>query len=324
MKVAFRVDGSTRLGLGHIRRCLSIADYLRRKKVISFFIISNNLTENLIQSNNYKVFHISTSSNEGKQIQQILSDEKCTILVIDSKRSSIKQIFNQLKKNIKIILIDNSKFIKYANFTILPGLESSLNHKHKNLLTGSKYVILGSNIKPKNKSIRKSHIFFSAGASDRYNITEKFIHAFRKSKFDFKLLVAIGKFYKHTEKLQSIIKNDKRIDLVIGQSNLVTLMSKCSLGVVTYGITAFEAAFAGLPIFILAHSNENVISAKKVAKYGWCKYVGKYDEINYNYVVKTIVHFSKDLKNLKSMSLAGKKFIDGNGAQRVANLILKL
>lgn len=324
MKVAFRVDGGTRLGLGHIRRCLSIADYLRREKVVSFFIISNNLTENLIQSNNYKVFHISTSFNEGKQIQQILSDEKCTTLVIDSKRPSIKRIFNYLKKNIKIILIDNSKFVKYVDFTILPGLELPLNQKPENLLAGPKYVILGSNIKPKSKIIKRSHVFFSAGGSDRYNITEKFVHAFRKTKFDFKLLVAIGQFYKHTERLQSIIKNDKRIDLVFGQTNLVTLMNKCSLGIVTYGITAFEAAFAGLPIFVLAHSNENVVSAKKIAKYGWCKYIGKYDEINYNHAVKSILKFSKNLKNLKRMSLAGKKFIDGKGAQRVSNLILKL
>lgn len=83
-------------------------------------------------------------------------------------------------------------------------------------------------------------------------------------------------------------------------------------------------AFAGLPIFVLAHSNENVISAKKVAKYGWCKYVGKYDEINYARETKNIFDFLKDQKNLKKMSLAGKKFIDGKGAQRVSDLILKL
>ena len=89
-------------------------------------------------SEGFNVFLIK-KKNEYEQINQILKKENCLKLVIDSKRKSIKQLTDNVSKNIKIILIDNFFDSKSIDLTVI----SSVKNPKKNIL---KIVLLVKNM----------------------------------------------------------------------------------------------------------------------------------------------------------------------------------
>lgn len=321
-RVAFRVDGGAVLGLGHLNRCLSIANHLSHQGVQPIFIISNSSIRERILSYGYKIFKIN-KSQESLIMKKILKKENCKILVVDSKRQSVENVLRYLQRNVKTVLIDNPKLAKYADLVILPGMKEQFRYFPKNSLVGKNYVILGPNFPLTKKFKKNEYILTSTGGSDKKNITYQIVFSFSKLKSNFKMLVILGRFYKYEKKIRKLIGNDKRFRIVKDPKNLPELMARCFAGMITFGVMVYEAAAANLPVFVISHSKENDLSARKIQHYGWFIYLGRFDLINYS---KAVMKVTSDLKNpdlLRKMSKKGK-IIDGKGAQRIATAIIKL
>jgi len=160
------------------------------------------------------------------------------------------------------------------------------------------------------------------GGSDKYGITKKIVYSFSQSTHDFDLTIVLGKFF-HDENLMKIIKNDNRFHVIKNPPSLVSFMQQSIVGIVTFGITVYEAAMCGLPLFVISHSNENHFSARLVEKYGWIYYLGKYDLINYDILPNTMIKLMQNKTKLKQMRKACLQ-IDGLGPTRVAKYIINL
>lgn len=319
-KVVFRVDGSKTLGLGHISRCLTLANYLKTRKIKSIFVIINKSIKDKIENQGHDVIILQSKSNEFIQLQKILKDVNYKYLIIDSKRKLCKDL-EKLKKYTKIILIDNKTNLK-IDLAIFPGPKKNNFVEKKSNITGIEYIIINSNFKKRVLNLNKS-ILISAGASDKYNITKKLVSSFKKKKNKFHVIVILGKFYQCTQEIKKIIGNDERFELVVNVDNIAKIMNRCSIGIVTFGITVYEAARVGLPIFIISHSNENSISSKEIDKIGCGEFIGKYNRLNYKNVTDNILEKNKDKNYIVNMHKAGKQ-IDGKGVKRVADAIFNL
>ena len=323
LHVVFRVDSNKRIGLGHLNRCLSIAKSLKLKGVERTFVLLNKYSAILVKSYGHDVVLIQRKNNEISYIKKLIDQKKCHALVIDSKRKSVSNIVKNFASKTKIVLVDNLKVKNNVNLFILPGAKEQFRQYPTNSLVGLKYVLINPSFHPTYNQKREKSIFISFGSSDKHNITKRVVSAFTKIKSNFKIIVILGRFYKQKKDLESIIKNDKRFVILEDPNNLHEIMAKCSIGIIAFGITIYEAAFCKLPVFVISHSNENHISAQKITEYGWSKYLGKYNEINYLSVAKTIISTANDEVLLKKM-IDNAKLIDGKGSVRIADTIIKL
>ncbi len=322
MKIAFRVDSSKKLGLGHVKRCVPLAKSLEEKNISVLFITRFTETQNFLQSKGFIVFTIKQKS-ESVEVNQILKKEHCTKLVIDSKRKSIENLLKNLDDKIKVILIDNFQFSNHADLVISSSFKNPKFIYPKNSIVGPKFLLHGIENIPKSTKHKNDSILLTMGGSDKYNITQKIVNSFLKNLNDFKLIIVLGKYYECEKNLFETINDDKRFIVLKNPPNLTEMMQYSSIGIVTFGITVYEAAICRLPLFVISHSNENDISAKLVEKYGWISYLGKYDEIDYDNLVQTSINLVKNKSKLKKMSHNCLQ-IDGLGPSRVADKIIKL
>ncbi|MDE1840480.1 MAG: hypothetical protein KGI09_01215 [Thaumarchaeota archaeon] len=321
LRIAFRVDSSKTLGLGHLKRCLSIAEYFSKKGMECIFLISNNNKEE-IEKYGHIVFKVNQTHTEGIMIKKILEKEKCKALIIDSKRKSILKIIKSVKDSVKVVLIDNRQFANHADLAILPGIREQFGVCPENCLVGPKYVIINPEFKQQKTRKKKNVILLSMGGSDKKNITFRIVSEFKKVTSDFKLLVILGKFYVGENKLRKLISNDDRFKIIKDPQNFPHLMFECSVGIIAFGITVYESVFARLPTFVISHSNENDISAKRMANCDWFKYLGKYNKIKYKDAVNEIISYFHNDQLLKMSSY--NSIIDDKGAERIANVILQI
>jgi spore coat polysaccharide biosynthesis predicted glycosyltransferase SpsG len=159
------------------------------------------------------------------------------------------------------------------------------------------------------------------GGSDKYDIINRIIKPLKKTKLDFSAFIILGKFYSNSKKIHRILQNDKRFILVDNPQNLHEIIAKCQFGIISFGITVYEAAALNIPTLVISHSFENHFSAKRLEKYGWYEYLGKYNKLNYLDVTKTII---SNLKIESKLKIKKEDLIDSNGPRRICKEILKL
>ena len=319
MNLALVVDSGKRYGLGNVNRCLSIAKVLSKNGHNPIFFTSSKSTELLIKDYGYKSILLKRLKRK-TLISTLIKKLKIKILIIDSKKKEIID-FKFLKNKVKIVLIDNQNSIKYADLVVLPGVKEQFLNPPANCLIGSKYIILNPNFKKIKTSKLKNTIFISMGGSDKYDITSRIIKPLKKTKLDFSAFIILGKFYSNSKKIHRILQNDKRFILVDNPQNLHEIIAKCQFGIISFGITVYEAAALNIPTLVISHSFENHFSAKRLEKYGWYEYLGKYNKLNYLDVTKTII---SNLKIESKLKIKKEDLIDSNGPRRICKEILKL
>ena len=261
MNIALVTDSGKRYGLGSINRCLSIAKILSKDGHQPIFLISSKSTELLTKDYGYKSILLKRLKRK-TLISALIKKLKIKILIIDSKKKEIAD-FKFLKNKVKIVLIDNQNSTKYTDLVVLPGVKEQFLNPPANCLIGSKYIILNPNFKKIKTSKLKNAIFISMGGSDKYDITSRIIKPLKKSKLDFSAFIILGKFYSNSKKIHHVLQNDKRFILVDNPQNLHEIIAKCQFGIISFGITVYEAASLNIPTLVISHSFENHFSAKR-------------------------------------------------------------
>ena len=313
------MDSGKRYGLGNVNRCLSIAKVLSKNGHNPIFFISSKSTELLIKDYGYKSILLNQLKNK-TPIFALIKKLKIKILIIDSKNKEIIN-FKFLKNKVKIVLIDNQNSTKYADLVVLPGVKEQFLNPTANCLIGSKYIILNPDFKKIKTSKLKNTIFISMGGSDKYDITSRIIKPLKKTKLDFSAFIILGKFYSNSKKIHRILQNDKRFILVDNPQNLHEIIAKCQFGIISFGITVYEAAALNIPTLVISHSFENHFSAKRIKQYGWFEYLGKYDNINYSKVSEKII---SKLTQKQKLKIKKSKLFDLKGPSRICKKILEL
>ena len=314
-------------------RCLDLSNKLRKYNINSYFLLKNNSYiskfDNELKS---KIFTFSNSDykNEISKIEELNNKKKFDCLVLDLKKLPGKNFFLQLKKKIKIVVIDNTEENSFlANLVIWPWVNEQYTKKNgsqddKKFLVGTKFMQLGYTTKKISKKKIPNSILISMGGSDKRNLTYKIVKSFKKSGAKFHLGIVIGDFFTDHNKILQIIKNDNRFSVIKNQRGVLSIMSEYKIGIFSFGITVCEAFYSGLPSIVLSHSYENDSYAKKIAVYDCMKYLGYYRRINFNNLPEETFSLMKNRKLYKKYSDNGQKMIDGKGSMRIAKRIKQL
>ncbi|MGY4687991.1 PseG/SpsG family protein [Petrotoga sp. DB-2] len=339
MKIIFRTNGGKDIGLGHVYRCISLAQAIRDVAgniIISF--VANKEVKTLIEE--YKFEFISSDSFDNKDIQ-IIESQKPSVIIFDSYLANNGYLKN-LSKISKLIIFDdnNDAYDSSIPYRIINGnlhaFSLDYTNKHEHFL-GPKYLVMKKeyweNKKAKNKredNSRKNNgkdanvisVLITTGGTDFNKIMLQFIRAFKGVKINKKLV--IGPLYEeeYIEKIEKEVFNDESFELIYKPKTLKNYIKDSDYIITAAGSTIYEVlTLDKFPIIYVLADNQKAI-AKELEKYGIIN-LGYYPEIDYNYAKKIIV--SKEYEKTKEHSMIEMLFdmFDGNGAKRVAEEIVK-
>ena len=259
MNIAFRVDSSSKIGLGHLMRCLVLAGQYKNYNVI-FFVqkLTGNANYKIIEKGYEIVFLDNNSIDELSKkidlfnIHNIVFDHYS----IDYKfEKSIKE-----KTGAHILSFDDNYEKHYCDILLNHNIYAEA-EKYNNLVPkfceircGEKYTLIREDFKK--VKIKKSLndkdqaiILISLGATDPNNIGLKVLN----------LMVVIENIIinfvttnsnNHIPKLQNFAKQFKNINIFI-DCNIAEVMSNSDFAIITPSVIAHEAMFLKLPFFSL-------------------------------------------------------------------------
>jgi len=100
MNILFRCDGSVKIGMGHVVRCLALADHLKENHGcnIHFAMRQSELGMNKVKES-YKVVDSNEESfNYVKWLSDCISNTKSDILIMDMRDGLKREELRSIKK----------------------------------------------------------------------------------------------------------------------------------------------------------------------------------------------------------------------------------
>ena len=344
-KIIFiRVDSITKIGYGHLIRCLALADTLKKSFKINF--ICTNLNGNLISQickKKFEVFRFNTKSqriNVKKDAEKTISiikkhRNKKSLLILDSYILS-QEWENRVRPYVKrLIVIDDLMDRKHScDLIIDQNLHTQMNSLYtksvpKNCvkLLGPDYAILRNQFIAQRKyakirSLPIKNILVSFGGTDNENHTLHALTSLKKLNSDVNVNVVTGTANIGKKIIKNFCKKNFNYNYFEQVENMVKLMQVADLCIGSSGTTTWERCCVGLPAIAIVTSNDQkdiasaVSNNKCIINLGKIKKSGK---VNY-------IHLIKNLKNsdLQNMSKNCMKLVDGKGATRISKYIFSM
>ena len=274
MNVLFRVDSSFEIGIGHLMRCLVLADQYKEDNV---FFATQNLIGNINQKivdKGYNLIALTDGSVDG--LIQRIKDLNINMVIFD--HYDIDSNFEKEVKNlsgVKILSIDDIYKKHHCDILLNHNIYAEVS-KYKGLVPdfcelrcGKKYTLIRNefkNLKLKNKSLCKDKkvIFLCLGGTDRNNISLNVLKIL--SNFDDIILnLATTSSNKNIKKLLDFSKHHKNINICIN-CNIAELMSKSDFAIISPSVIVHEVMCMKLPFIAIKTADNQEIMYQYLVK----------------------------------------------------------
>ncbi len=313
---AICLESSHQKGMGHLFRCINVAEYLGTKKEQFIFICNNDPESIKILSEKKYPYETADLENYYSNWEKtIINKYKITKWINDRLETNILHSENVKKNNVKLLTIDDlgsGAALADIHFALSP---MTYNKKldGRNIVKGIEYFILSKeieNYKRKRKKIDK--ILVTLGGSDTYGATIKVVEILKK--MGRKATIITGPAFLHHSELQQITNGEFIIKNKV--PSLIKEFYEYDLAVTGGGITAYEANASGLPCIIIANEIHEIDNALYLSDIGSSVFAGYYNSID-------ISVFKKHL-NIKKMSCSGLYILKTTGIDKIYDKINNL
>lgn len=306
MNIVFMADGTDKIGFGHIKRCLYLAEEMKNGK-ISFLV--NAQSKNFVKD--YRKFLVKNEFNkiDIEEIRKILSVENPDIIILSSELITQESI-NIIKMFCRMLVFIDDISLNTGDLTFnFNSFAKDLSYKEKNVFLGLDYLFIKKvfiSYHKKNKKISKkcNNILLSFGTSDPMDMTEKVLDAIKDMNVE--VTTVSNKNINTKRKLLSNVDNMEK------------LLYNSDLAIISGGLTIYESACVGTPALVFCQSENQIKNVENMK--GLTLDVCNTNMSDFNENLNSLM---KDSKKRRLFSKNGKNLIDCKGLSRSYKIIYK-
>lgn len=356
MKIAFRVDASVRMGTGHLMRCLTLAESLRKRGIQVRFICREypgSLVAMLQKSlfpitvlpapamedkppvKDYAVILGVTQAEDAEQTIEALNSEKPDWLVVDHYGLDIE--WEQcLRSHVSKIMVIDDLANRHHDCDILldQNYSSASETRYTGLvpktckqILGPRYALLRpeylayrKTLRARDGQVNRVLVFF--GGSDLQNMTGMAIEAL--SHPDMKYLevdVVVGANNPHRELLEKQARERQQTRIYAPRPHLADLMAQADLAIGAGGATTWERMCLGLPTVVVSLADNQRPASGALAEAKLIYYAGHFTDIKACHLKSLTQSLIQSTKKLTEIGMQNQLQVDGLGALRLAEAL---
>lgn len=335
LPVLFRCDGSPEIGLGHIVRCLALADELRDAHgyPIAFAMRKGPLGIKMVEEKGYRVIALQESGqyfDYGNWLIECVKEVAARVIVLDVRDGLTREAVKELRnKGILIVTIDDSDDKRLeadlAFYPPVPQVQSTdWAGFTGQLYAGWEWVVLRREFAYRPPRIPHNHpvILVTMGGSDPAGLTLKTVEALDPLDEDFETVVVLGPSFCHGHALNNLLlRARRRFNLRQDVTDMPGLMAQADLAVVSFGVTAYELLAMSVPAIHVCLTADHSESASAFVEAGVALNLGVYGDSTPGALARSVRSLLEQNELRILMSRRASGLIDGGGAARIADLI---
>jgi UDP-2,4-diacetamido-2,4,6-trideoxy-beta-L-altropyranose hydrolase len=253
-KIFIRADGNTKIGLGHLTRCMALAKMLNHDFQIIF--VSKEIPEHCLKQIQHSLFGFNKIESENDFFNKLKPED---IVIIDGYHFDTDYQKRIKRLRCKLVCIDDlhdKEFVADLIINQAPGISPSdySAQPYTQFALGLDYVLLRpvflEQAKKERKVKKTETILICFGGSDIKNLTESTLSIVSTFKEFKQIIVITGASYPYSKTLHRLIKKDKKIlhYHAVEDSELLHLMLKADLAIVPASGILFETLSTGCKV----------------------------------------------------------------------------
>ncbi|MGA1870289.1 MAG: UDP-2,4-diacetamido-2,4,6-trideoxy-beta-L-altropyranose hydrolase [bacterium] len=342
--IYFRCDAGLRYGLGHIMRCIALAQGFQKKGFITTFLVRKlecaDLYRILLEKDNFHYIFLDDEA-EGLEcdLGGLSGHNNSTIVIFDNYDVTTSQMVEFKKKYSNLIAIDDMADRDFCVDLIINQNINAESLVYKTMgevrfLLGTRYVLLRDDVlrmRKKENSIRHDpFVFMSFGGGDTFSrikhLLGMFHHIDQRLESPLRILWALPADAAQIEKIEGITSDFKKIkiEMISGNYELASIMKDADFAITAAGTSVFELAFLGVPQIVFIIDDNQEVTGRKVNEKGFGTFLGRSENAEEKEFIELFFEFLRNRIMRQRMSKKGKAFIDGRGVERVVDHIMDL
>jgi UDP-2,4-diacetamido-2,4,6-trideoxy-beta-L-altropyranose hydrolase len=349
VNLLIRADASIQTGMGHLMRCLALAQACQAHggEVVFLSHCQSLAVRQQIRDLGFDLIALKESHPAPTDLRVTLStfaqltadrwQSTSAFLVLDGYHfDSAYQRAVQEAGYTLLVIDDTGHLPRYdADVLLNQGINATqipyaLSRQSIPLL-GSRYALLRPEFLAWHDWQREipvvaHHILVTLGGSDPHNTTLQVLRALARLTVPaLEIRVVIGPANPWRDELQRIVQDiPHTVQLLTNVSEMPRLMAWADMAICAGGGTCWELAFMGVPMAVVVLADNQIGVAKGLSEYGIGINCGDADGLQPEYVAEEVQALLYNQTRRGHMSTLGRIMVDGQGAERVLTLLSQL
>jgi UDP-2,4-diacetamido-2,4,6-trideoxy-beta-L-altropyranose hydrolase len=341
-----RADASVVMGTGHIMRMIALAQAWREEGEEVVFLCAEitPALEERVRTEGFSFEKLAVVPGGKEDLEATcsmisrLGGKKSAVVVALDGYNFGSDFQRDLKhKGCRLLLVDDYGHADFYNADLVLNQNISAREDlyskrapGTHLMLGPKFALLRSEFVHNNSRSRTTPkqaatLLVTLGGADPDNATEKVIDALLGSGLEVK--VVVGGSNPHLPSLRRAAAaaaiGSTRVELVVNTLRMPELMKWADMAVAAGGSTSWELAFFGVPTLFMILADNQAANARELERQGFGVCLGENSKLTASQVTKAILRLARAESIRSEFSIRGQKMVDGGGAARVANAMMR-
>lgn len=340
-----RADGNAKIGAGHLMRCLTIADELRKlvdsRRIL--FVCADLQSAELAVKRGYQTFLLWSDpcdmEAEFSAWSRIPAENKETNVIIVDSYFVTKRYLQKLREYGSVTLLDDmgedrfpvDRIINYNAFSDTGRYEALYRDTDVELILGSAYAPIRPQFSEKAYAVRErvENVLITTGGGDIDNIAGRILERITEKETS-KMLnyhLIIGNFNPHYERMKALEKESAHIHVYHNVQDMAELMCRCDLAVTAGGSTVYELAAMGVPFICFSYAENQEKMTEYLEREGIAFSAGAYHrepDAVLGRIADWTVELTRDFEKRNTCYITERRLTDGLGAKRLAGILARV
>lgn len=343
-----RADGNSVIGMGHIMRCLTIAEEMKRQGMKPVFVTACEEGVSVIEKRGFTAKLLTTDyrdmMSELPQLSAFLAKDRIKkhVILVDSYQVS-EAYYRELRKLDAIACLEDmghsypvELLINYNIYApnLITKYEADKRNRAQKLLLGVSYLPLRKEFTEDNSYIVKEKItdvMITTGGGDALFASRAFTDAFltekEMQKENIRYHIISGPFNSHAKEVKELYRNKKQVIVHENVTSMKEIMRQCDVIVTAAGSTIYEVSALGIPMIVFFFAENQRQGAEEIEKKTGVINCGDFSEEpqrTTDKAVEALLRCVREKEYRERLSLEERGLIDGQGAARIAEALFAL
>ncbi|WP_166424997.1 UDP-2,4-diacetamido-2,4,6-trideoxy-beta-L-altropyranose hydrolase [Paraglaciecola sp. 20A4] len=286
--IIFRVDAGSELGLGHLMRCLALAQGLEAQGVRVLFAVSQNSLLHCQSRSDWvgEIHPVAGISlyDEHHELQQLCVKEKADWLILDGYQFDFSYRKSLYLGACKLAMFDDGQLleadIEDSQLAMIINWASGAQELAYKALSPNAQRCTGGTFRVLRQEFyqvapltfdKRNRLIIMFGGSDPNQLTQPLLKHFNDSFIRLPITIITGSGYQYLDSLNDAIKQSHlSIEHFHDCQQVASLFQEARLVVSAAGASQFELLHCAAPSILVVTAKNQQFASAQASKKGWC------------------------------------------------------
>ena len=327
-----RADMNPQISVGHVMRCLSVADSAKARGIKTVFIAADEQPVSLIKERGHELIVLGTDwqnmESELPALEKIITEKRIESILIDTYQVTDAYL-RRVNELTRVYYLDDVNAFPYPVYAVINYSNHADETTYPVRYPGTKFY-LGCGYAPLREAFKDPHpkkisatiknVLVMSGGSDPYGMLPQILEALPLDKYE-TVNAICGNYNGDLDSLKAKFAAHPSVHILPRVEKIWRYYEEADVAVSAGGSTLYELSSMGVPTITYSFVDNQIPNVRAFDLDGMMPYAGDARGGNVPTRVKKLLEEMEDPGMRSENSRRLQRLVDGHGADRMVDVL---